>query len=334
MIATPTARPAPEESGEPPHTPLLLVEDLDVTYRARTGPVRAVRDVSFTVERGEIFGLVGESGSGKSTLLTALMRLLPRGTELSASRLELDGRELTRMGEPELRSLRGNELGLVPQRPMTSLSPVTPVATQLRRLTGGAVSDERMDELLVSVGLGGLRKRLGDYPFQFSGGQLQRLLIAIAVLAREPRLVLADEPTTTLDATVQAQVLRLLVDLRERLGNTVVLVTHDLGVVAQVCDRVGVMYGGRLVEVATTRELFENPQHPYTAALLAAMPSRHEPGERLRSIPGSVTGSQALDGCGFAPRCARADDTCHTVDPLPQLIGQTTVRCHHPGGLL
>ncbi|WP_241153875.1 ABC transporter ATP-binding protein [Nocardioides pantholopis] len=325
--------PGPAGADQEATGPLLHVERLGVTYRTPAGPLPAVRDVSFTVGRGEVFGLVGESGSGKSTLLSALMRLLARGTELTAARLELDGQDLLGLNESGLRALRGTQIGLVPQRPMTSLSPVTPVATQLRRLTGGTVSDERLHELLTSVGLGGLRQRLGDYPFQFSGGQLQRMLIAIAVLAREPRLVLADEPTTTLDATVQAQVLRLLVDLRERLGNTVVLVTHDLNVVAQVCDRVGVMYGGRLVEVAPTRQLFEDPQHPYTAALLAAMPSKHLPGERLRPIPGTVSGAQRLPGCPFAPRCPRADDRCREVDPEPRLIGVHTVRCHHPGGM-
>ena len=357
MGRTVELRPDPGTSadpGRPADGPLLEVSGLDVTYRTRRGAVPAVRGVSFHVERGEVFGLVGESGSGKSSLVTALMRLLPRGTTMRADRLEFAGQDLSSMSEAGLRALRGRTIGLVPQRPMTSLSPVTPVAAQLRRLTGGEVDDERLHELLTDVGLGGLKQRLGDYPFQFSGGQLQRMLIAVAVLAREPQLVLADEPTTTLDATVQAQVLRLLLDLRERLGNTVLLVTHDLSVVAQVCDRVGVMYGGRLVEVATTRELFENPQHPYTRALLRAMPSNRAPGERLMPIPGSVSGAQLLPGCPFAPRCDRATDLCHRVDPEPlEVVDESslspttplaaplavplktpqvrTVRCHHPG---
>ncbi|MFD1825466.1 MULTISPECIES: ABC transporter ATP-binding protein [Mumia] len=329
---TTVARPGDALAEDSETTPLLRVEGLNVTYRLAGGQLRAVRDASFDVARGEIFGLVGESGSGKSTLLTALMRLLPHGTGVTADRLELNGTDLLGMSEGRLRKLRGREIGLVPQRPMTSLSPVTPVAAQLRRLTGGEVDDERMHELLTDVGLGGLKRRLGDYPFQFSGGQLQRMLIAVAILAREPGLVLADEPTTTLDATVQAQVLRLMVDLRERLGNTVVLVTHDLGVVAQVCDRVGVMYGGRLVEVARTQDLFDNPQHPYTQALLAAMPSNRPAGARLNPIPGSVSGAHALPGCPFAPRCARADHVCREVDPLPVESAAATVRCHHPGG--
>ncbi|WP_110240463.1 ABC transporter ATP-binding protein [Nocardioides gilvus] len=319
------------QAGDTGAGPLLEVSGLDVTYRTARGLLPAVRDVSFRVERGEVFGLVGESGSGKSSLVTALMRLLPRGSEITADRLEFDGTDLLTMPESRMRRLRGREIGLVPQRPMTSLSPVTPVAAQLRRLTGGEVDDARLHELLTDVGLGGLKARLGDYPFQFSGGQLQRMLIAVAVLAREPSLVLADEPTTTLDATVQAQVLRLLLDLRERLGNTVLLVTHDLGVVAQVCDRVGVMYGGRLVEVAPTRQLFEDPQHPYTRALLAAMPSNQARGERLRPIPGTVSGAQLLPGCPFAPRCDRATALCWEVDPEPTEHAGRTVRCHHPG---
>lgn len=231
-----------------------------------------------------------------------------------------------------MRRLRGRRIGLVPQRPMTSLSPVTPVRRQLRRLTGSAIDDQRLDELLASVGLRGLHSRLSDYPFQFSGGQLQRMLIAVAVLSHEPELVLADEPTTTLDATVQAQILSLLLDLRDRLNNSMIFVSHDLAVISQVCDRVGVMYGGHLVELAPTAELFNNPQHPYTIALLQAMPASHQRGERLRAIEGTVSGSHLLPGCPFAPRCPRADSVCVTTMPEPELIGGSIVRCFHPGG--
>ncbi|MFX0592525.1 ABC transporter ATP-binding protein [Melissospora conviva] len=306
---------------------LLRVEGLHVTYPTAAGPLPAVRDVSFTVARGEVLGLVGESGSGKSTVLTALMRMLPRGAETRADVLRFAGQDLSRMNERAVRQLRGRRIGLVPQRPMTSLSPVTPVRAQLRRLTG--LDDNRIDELLTSVGLAGVTSRLNDYPFQFSGGQLQRMLIAVAVLAREPELVLADEPTTTLDATVQAQILRLLVDLKDRLGNSVVFVSHDLAVVAQICDRVGVMYGGQLVELAPTAELFARPRHPYTQALLNAMPARHARGERLRAIPGTVSGSHRLPGCGFAPRCERADELCHRVVPEPRVLSLSVARCHH-----
>jgi oligopeptide/dipeptide ABC transporter ATP-binding protein len=327
---------SPETAGDAnaPAAPLLRVDGLNVTYATSSLPMPAVRDVSFVVNRGEVLGLVGESGSGKSTVLSALMRLLPRSAQVTARSVEFEGRDLLGLPERDMRGLRGRHLGLVPQRPMTSLSPVTPVGVQLRRLTQGTVDDARLAELLDSVGLGGLRTRLTDYPFQFSGGQLQRMLIAVAVLAREPQLVLADEPTTTLDATVQAQILRLLVDLRERLGNSVVFVSHDLGVVAQICDRVGVMYGGQVVELAPTQQLFADPQHPYTQALLGAMPGKHKPGERLRPIPGSVSGAQRLPGCPFAPRCPRATDICVDENPPPETIHGAVVRCHHPGDAL
>ncbi|WP_256839439.1 ABC transporter ATP-binding protein [Ornithinimicrobium faecis] len=320
-----------EAADAAPSEDLLRVEGLGVSYPTRQGPLPAVRDVSFTLRRGEVLGLVGESGSGKSTVLTALMRMLPRTAQLSADQVWFDGTDLSHVPERAMRRVRGRHIGLVPQRPMTSLSPVTPLRTQLRRLTGESVSDERLDELLTSVGLGGIVSRLDGYPFQFSGGQLQRTLIAVAVLAHEPQLVLADEPTTTLDVTVQAQVLRLLLDLRNRLGNSIIFVSHDLAVISQICDRVGVMYGGQLVEVAPTADLFAAPQHPYTQALLAAMPAAHVRGERLRAIEGTVSGSHRLPGCPFAPRCPRATDVCRTEVPQPQQIGATTVRCHLPG---
>ncbi|GGM45733.1 ABC transporter ATP-binding protein [Dactylosporangium sucinum] len=310
---------------------LLRVEGLNVTYRTRGGLLPAARGVSLTLRKGEILGLVGESGSGKSTVLTALMRMLPRSARVAAGRVDFDGTDLLSLGDAPMRRLRGRRIGLIPQRPMTSLSPVTTVRKQLALLSGGVIDDVRAQRLLTDVGLGGLYDRLGDYPFQFSGGQLQRMLMAVAVLAHEPDLVLADEPTTTLDVTVQAQILRLLLDLRNRLGNSVIFVSHDLAVLSQVCDRVGVMYGGQLVEAAETRDLFTNPQHPYTRALLDAMPSRRARGERLRAIPGTVSGSQRLPGCPFAPRCDVATDLCAAEAPPPRPVAGSTVRCHHAG---
>ncbi|WP_433496462.1 ABC transporter ATP-binding protein [Sphaerimonospora sp. CA-214678] len=310
---------------------LLRVEGLNVVYRTRGGSLPAVRDVSLTLRRGEILGLVGESGSGKSTVLTALMRMLPRSTRVAAERVDFAGTDLFSLGDDSMRRLRGRRIGLIPQRPMTSLSPVTTVRKQLALLSGGVIDDACAHRLLGEVGLGGLSDRLGDYPFQFSGGQLQRMLMAIAVLAHEPDLVLADEPTTTLDVTVQAQILRLLLDLRNRLGNSVIFVSHDLAALSQVCDRVGVMYGGHLVEMAETRDLFTKPQHPYTRALLDALPARRARGERLRAIPGTVSGSHHLSGCPFAPRCDAATHLCAVDTPPPRRVGSSTVRCHHAG---
>lgn len=316
---------------EPPVDHVLRVEGLQVSYATKGEPLRAVRDLDLHVGRGEILGLVGESGSGKSTVLSALMRLLPPGARLAARRMDFAGLDLLRLKPDRMRQLRGRRVGLVPQRPMTSLSPVTPIRRQLQLLAGPAVSPERLDAILADVGLGSVRSRLNGLPHEFSGGQLQRMLIAVAVLAHEPELVLADEPTTTLDATVQAQVLSLLLDLRERIGNSMIFVSHDLGVISQMCDRVGVMYGGLLVEVASVRDAFTDPQHPYLHALLDAVPGRHAHGERLRAIPGTVSGSQRLPGCPFAPRCERATGICATEMPPPRRVEGSTVRCHHPG---
>ena len=297
---------------------LLTVTDLRVDYHG----ARAVHDVSFTLRRGEVFGLVGESGSGKSSVCAALTRVLPVGGTMAAAALRLGEVELTALGDEEMRLLRATRIGLIPQRPMTSLSPVTPVLRQLGWHAPGA----DLTELLGQVGLQAVLDRPRDYPHRFSGGQLQRLLILLAALAKEPDLLIADEPTTTLDPTVQAQVLRLLLELRDRLGLAILYVTHDLAVVAQVCDRVGVMYGGRLVETGTIDQIFSAPRHPYTQALLASLPGRAVPGTRLGALP---VGPLAQRGCPFAPRCPVVMTRC--ADEEPPLVTQAanTVRCHH-----
>lgn len=314
-------------SPAPAGDPLLSVRDLAVTFRTRSGGVPAVREVSFDLARGEVLGLVGESGSGKSTLLTALMRMLPRNAEITGGRIGFAGADLVSLKEDGMRRLRGERIGLIPQRPMTSLSPSTSVGRQLRWHLGD-IGDGELRELLTGVGLGTVLDRLDGHPFEFSGGQLQRLLIAVAALGKQPDLLLADEPTTTLDATVQAQVLRLLLELRERTGLSMVFVTHDLGVISQVSDRIGVMYAGLLVELAPARSVLETPRHPYTRALLEAVPGRGRRGEPLRTIPGSVTGANRLAGCPFAPRCAAVIDRCHRERPEARPVGDALVRCH------
>ncbi|WP_211593314.1 ABC transporter ATP-binding protein [Microbispora sp. H10836] len=318
-------------AAQSPAGPLLSVRDLAVVFRTRTGEVPAVREVSFDLARGEIFGLVGESGSGKSTVLTALTRMLARNARITSGRIGFDGADLLALREPAMRRLRGDRIGLIPQRPMTSLSPATSIGRQLRWHLDGLDDAGRLKELLGGVGLDALLDRLDGYPFEFSGGQLQRLLIAVAALGKQPDLLLADEPTTTLDATVQAQVLRLLLELRDRVGSAMVFVTHDLGVISQISDRIGVMYAGRLVEVAPARELFAAPRHPYTRALLEAIPVRHRRGEPLRTIPGTVTGANRLSGCPFAPRCPIALDLCREENPAPRETGLSLVRCHRAG---
>lgn len=265
-------------------TPMLSVEQLGVSYRVDGKLVSTVRNVSFDVRPGEIFGLVGESGSGKSTVLNALLGLLPSTAEIKATSVQFDGRDLHRLAESDLAKLRGRDIALIPQRPMSSLSPVATMHKQLDWFFRDGDEKNSYEKALDRVGLRAVKERLGAYPFQFSGGQLQRMLIAIATMSNSPRLLLADEPTTTLDVTVQAQVLRLLQDLRDRLGVSILFVTHDFGVVAQLCDRVGVMHRGELVETADVATLFSSPSHERTRALLEALPHR-----RLTTTPVAVT---------------------------------------------
>lgn len=309
---------------------VLAVKDLSVTYRPSRGAgVTAVRNVSFEVGRGEIFGVVGESGSGKSSICNALMQMLPDTARAEATAVEFGGRNLLSLNEKQMRAVRGCEIALVPQRPMTSLSPTTPVGEQLRWYFGDSIDDSDVRDTLVRIGLHPVLSRLDNLPSRFSGGQLQRLLIAIATLTNRPSLLLADEPTTTLDATVQAQVLSLLLGIRDRLGLSIVYVSHDLGVIAQICDRVGVMYGGRLVEVAPTSDLFHRPQHPYTKALLGAMPARWTAGDgALSTLQGTAAGANRATGCPFAARCAHAHARCLEEMPAVQGDAQAMVRCH------
>lgn len=313
---------------------VLTVDGLNTTFKTHDGPVPAVRDVSFELRKGEFLGLVGESGCGKSTVLMSILRLLPENAAMDARSLVFDDRDMLDLSDEEIRLLRGRRISLIPQRPMSSLSPVATIERQLKwylQRDGSRSPDElteAMASMLDRVGLRAAMERLSGYPYQFSGGQLQRMLIAIAALVGEPDVLMADEPTTTLDVTVQAQVLSLLLEARDRLGLSVIIVTHDLGVIAQTCDRVAVMYGGRLVEMADVNTLFHEPRHPYTVALLDSLPSRHRRGEPLTSITGSAIGSNLLDGCPFAPRCPSVMDRCHTEVPEGRTVGETFVRCH------
>lgn len=316
---------------------ILSVHDLSIDFQRRDGVVRAVRNVSFDLRRGEILGLVGESGSGKSTVLSALLGLLPPAGRVTTGTATYDGQDLLALTERRMRQVRGARIALIPQRPMTSLSPITTLRRQLGwyeshgRRPGAVEGDDALLEMLDQIGLRAAHERLNGYPHEFSGGQMQRLLIGVAALLHHPDILLADEPTTTLDVTVQSQVVSVLQGLRESRHLSIIFVTHDLGVVAQLCDRIGVMYGGRLVEVATAEELFEAPRHPYTRALLDALPSRRARGERMRAIPGTAHGANGLGGCPFAPRCPDVLPVC--VDsPLPRFtFGDAEVACHLPG---
>ncbi|GAA1431761.1 ABC transporter ATP-binding protein [Microlunatus lacustris] len=319
---------------------LLEVRDLRVTFQRRGGAAtRAVDGVSFAVKPGEVVGIVGESGSGKSVTSMAVMGLLPsRGVQVSGQAL-YRGRDLLTLAPGELSDLRGRELAMVFQDPMSSLNPVVPVGTQVTEVllrhsdVSRADARDEAEDLLRRCGIPDPRRRLKEYPHQLSGGMRQRALIAIA-LACKPALLICDEPTTALDVTIQAQVLELLKELVTDLGTAMVMITHDLGVVAGLCDSVNVMYAGRVVEAAPRRELFGHPRHRYTEGLLASIPRLDAPrGEPLRPIPGTPRDVLGWgQGCAFAPRCRHAADDCIVADlplePMGRLGHQ--VRCVHP----
>ena len=311
---------------------LLALEHVDVGFATEDGRVSAVSDVSLSVSEGEIFGLVGESGCGKTTLAMALMGLLPATAHVAGS-VRFQGLELLGLPPDELRKLRGDRISMIFQDPMTSLDPTFPIGEQVgetitaHRDVDDKRARERALELLRDVGIPEPERRFGDAPHRLSGGMRQRVVIATA-LANEPALVLADEPTTALDVTIQAQVLDLLRDLRTRLQTTIVLITHDLGVVAQICDRVGVMYAGQLVEVAPVSEIFRSPRHPYTQALLAALPTQQQVPGSLRVIPGRVPNlADPPPGCRFSTRCPYVMDVCATVPPLAHETDEHLIAC-------
>jgi peptide/nickel transport system ATP-binding protein len=318
---------------------LLEVRDLTVRFSTEDGPVLAVDAASFEVGEGEVLALVGESGCGKSVTALALTGLLPPGAAVSGDiRFTRAGLDLRRLSERELREVRGRDIAYIFQEPMTSLNPVLTIGRQigevLRRHQGmrGEVARRRAAELLRLVGIPLAERRLREYPHQLSGGMRQRVMIAMAVACR-PRLLVADEPTTALDVTVQAGILDVLRDLRAEIGTAVLLITHDLGVVADIADRVVVMYAGRTIEEAAATALFAAPSHPYTRGLLDAVPNPARHGEGgLREIPGRVPVLRvAQDGCTFADRCGYADDVCRTRRPElePGPAGHS-VRCWHP----
>ena len=331
MVTAPALSPALPPEPDPP---LLRVRQLSIEFATEAGPpARAVDGVGFELRQGEILGLVGESGCGKSTLLLGLLRLLPAGGCIRTGSIEFQGRDLARLSEAEMNQVRARQIAMVFQGAMNALNPVRPVGDQveetLRRHLPGlerAARQRRVGELFYQVGLA--RERQHEYPHQYSGGMRQRAMIALA-LACQPRLLCADEPTTALDVVVQAQILQLLDQLRRELGLAVILVTHDLGVVAELCDRVLVMYGGALAEQAGVQALFDQPRHPYTRALLEAAPDLSRPGSPLVAIPGYPPRPEALPpGCRFAPRCALAMARCHTEAPLLYPLGADTAACH------
>lgn len=321
--------------------PLLEVEDLSVRFETEDGFVQAVDHVSFSLGAGEILGIVGESGCGKSVTAMSIPGLLPPRSSQVTGSIRLGGQELVGMPRRQLRNVRGRDVSMVFQEPMTSLNPsftvgwqITEVLRRHERLGRGQARSRAL-ELLQLVGMPAAERRLHEYPHQLSGGMRQRVMIAIAV-ACSPQLLIADEPTTALDVTVQAGILDLMRDLRSRLGTAVVIITHDLGVVADIADEVVVMYAGRKVEQASVQDMFAAPQHPYTRGLLQAMPQaggRTGRQARLAEIPGVVPSlHDSPDRCTFADRCPRVAADCLTRrPPLGEVRADHLVACFHPG---
>jgi len=313
-------------------TPVLELDDLRVDYRTPNGMASAVAGVSFAIRPGEIFGLVGESGCGKTTLGTALLRLLPQGAQVGGG-VRFEGRDLLTLSQEEMRQLRGDRMSVIVQNPLSSLDPVVSVGRQIAEtiLAHRAVSrrDARAEavELLRAVGIREPERRYDDPPHRFSGGMRQRVVTAIA-LANKPSLVIADEPTTALDVTIQKEILGLLQRRCRELGTAVLLITHDLGVVAQLCDRVGVMYAGQLAEIGPARELLDAPRHPYTRMLLEAVPSMEQEAGALRVIPGEVPDAEhPPPGCRFVTRCPHRMDVCDGIPPCFDVGEQHGAAC-------
>jgi peptide/nickel transport system ATP-binding protein len=319
---------------------LLEVEQLQTHFRTPDGVLRAVDGLSLSIEAGQTLAIVGESGCGKSVTAMSILRLIPEPPGRIAGSIKFQGRNLLEISQRELRDIRGNEISMIFQEPMTSLNPVLTVGRQIRetlRLHQGLsrkAAQARALEMLSLVGIPEPKRRLGEYPHQLSGGMRQRVMIAIA-LACNPKLLIADEPTTALDVTIQAQILDLMRELKTRVGAAIMLITHDLGVVAEVADHVVVMYAGRKVEEAPVAQLFRTPRHPYTQGLLGAVPklgsSLSGTQGKLAEIPGLVPSLKTrIEGCVFAGRCVKATDVCRTIAPaFERKADKHAAACHH-----
>lgn len=316
---------------------VLSVEGLSTSFFTREGEVRAVRDVDFSVRRGEVVGLVGESGSGKSVTARSIIGLVPVPGQIVGGKVLFQGNDLVSAPEKQMRKIRGAEISMVLQEPMTSLNPLLTIGNQVgelydshpERAPKDKTKREAVVDILKAVHIPEAEDRQADYPMHFSGGMRQRVSIAMAA-ALSPDLIIADEPTTALDVTIQAQVLDLLLELRTRLGTSILFITHDMGVVAQICDSVAVMYAGEIVEYTDVYTLFESPQHPYTKALLRSLPSLGERRDRLPSIAGQPPDLLTLgSGCPFAPRCDSAFEPCAEHDPPLFTISSSTQPTAH-----
>ncbi len=317
-------------------TPLLSVQNLDVAFQIEGSEVPIIRDLSFEVSYNEVLGIVGESGCGKSMTALALMGLVPNPPgRITNGSILFEGRDLAKVSEPQMQSIRGNEISMVFQEPMTSLNPVYTVGEQIAETArahfniGRAEAKDRAVEMLKLVGIPSPERRFDDYPHQMSGGMRQRVMIAISLIC-EPKLLIADEPTTALDVTVQAQIFDLFKELQEKIKTSIILITHDIGVVAEMTDRVMVMYAGRKIEEGPVADFIQNPRHPYTKGLISCIPTLQEnPPEipvPLFEIPGVVPSASELSrpGCAFAPRCSQKMDRCANL--FPQTVELATGR--------
>jgi peptide/nickel transport system ATP-binding protein len=316
---------------------MVQVRDLETTFQTRLGPFRAVNRISYDIHRGETLGIVGESGCGKSVTSFSLMRLIEKPGRISGGQVLLNGRDLLKLPEPQMEQVRGGEMAMIFQEPMTALNPVLTIGRQIdeqirrHRQVTVKESRERGIEMLSLVGIPSPAQRYDNYSHQLSGGMRQRAMIAMA-LSCDPQFLIADEPTTALDVTIQAQILELIQGLQEKLKMTVQFITHDLGVISEISDRVLVMYGGQTCEVAPTTELFLNPKHPYTAALIGSRPKFGHRAERLTTIEGSVPAPHELPpGCPFFNRCPRAKEECQMNRPtLKEMKPGHWVACFNP----
>lgn len=315
---------------------IVDVRDLKIIYKTDLETVYAVNSISFSLKKGETLGIVGETGAGKTTTALSLMRLLPERTgRITGGKINFLNKSIIDIPESEMRDIRGEKITMIFQDPMTSLNPIMTIGDQisetlmLHNKEGKSKEeiDSRTDEVLEMVGI--LPERKKDYPHQFSGGMKQRVVIAMA-LACEPTLLIADEPTTALDVTIQAQVLAMMRELRERLGTSMIIITHDLGIIAQTCDKVAIMYAGEFIETGTLEDIFTNEHHhPYTVGLFGSIPDLNEKTHRLNPIAGLMPDPTNLpDGCYFSPRCPRCFDLCTKQHPKDHIIGTQTIKCH------
>jgi peptide/nickel transport system ATP-binding protein len=305
-------------------TTLLQVQDLQLEFKTSRGILKALNSISFDVRPREIFGLVGETGCGKTVTGLSILRLLPRSARITNGMINFNERDLLKLPAKDMEALRGRDIAMIFQDPSSSLNPVFTIGSQMERVLRQHIqmkpndANARAAEMLTKVGLADEQRMLAAYPHQLSGGQQQRVMIAMA-LSCNPRLLIADEPTTALDVTIQAQILRLLRDLQEQFNVSIILITHNLGVVAETCDRLAVLYAGRVVEIGTTESIFNDPQHPYTRGLMNAIPRPGSRGKKMAAIPGTVPSNPgALTGCPFAARCEFAFERC--TAEIPNLI--------------